>query len=252
MTEENTLKIAVGGNAKLSSDIATLSLPAGHSCPGAKDCLSRADPDTGKITDGKFTQFRCFAASSEAMYPSTRAARWHNMNALAAAGSRKAMAKLIVASLPEKLKVLRIHVSGDFFSQTYFDAWLDAAAARPDVEFYAYTKSLKFWVSRLPEIPANLRLVASRGGRDDALIEAHGLPNVVVVYHPEEAEKLGLQIDHDDGYARDHDTKEFALLLHAAQPKGSAAQAAIQRMKNEGVKFAYSGETKPAETATLN
>ena len=247
MSDVNLLKIVIGGNAKLEKSIATFSLPAGHSCPGALECLSRADPDTGKVTDGKFTKFRCFAAAAEAMYSATRAARWHNFNALTTAGSRKAMAALIVASLPEKLKILRIHVSGDFFSQTYFDAWLDAAAARPEVEFYAYTKSLKFWVARLPEIPANLRLVASRGGKNDDLIQAFDLPNVTVVYHPEEAEKLGLEIDHDDSLARNPSLKGFALLLHGAQPSNSMAQAAIQRMKKEGVKFSYSSETKAAE-----
>ena len=250
MSEEKLLKIAQGGNAKLDRSISTLSLPAGHSCPGAKDCLSRADPDTGKISDGKFTQFRCFAASAEAMYTATREARWHNFNLLTGAGGRKGMAELIIASLPKNLITLRIHVSGDFFSQAYLDAWIDAANARPNIEFYAYTKSLKFWVARLPEIPANLRLVASWGGKNDDLIKAHDLPNAKVVFHPDEAEKLGLPIDHDDGYARDHKCKEFALLLHGAQPKDTVAQAAIQRMKKEGVKFAYSGETKPAEVGT--
>ena len=31
----------------------TFSLPSGYSCPGASECLSKADKDTGKITDGK-------------------------------------------------------------------------------------------------------------------------------------------------------------------------------------------------------
>jgi hypothetical protein len=250
MSEEKLLKIVVGGNAKLEKNISTFSLPAGFSCPGALECLSRADPDTGKITDGKFTKFRCFAAAAEALYETTRAARWHNFEALTAAGGRKAMTELIVASFPKNLKILRIHVSGDFFSQAYFDAWLAAAAARPDIEFYAYTKSLKFWVARLPEIPPNLRLVASRGGKYDELIDAHDLPHAVVVYHPEEAEKLGLNIDHDDGYARDHKTRSFALLLHGVQAAGTEAQAAIQRMKKEGVKFSYAAESKTQEAAT--
>lgn len=239
------LKIVTGGNAKLEKKISTFSLPAGFSCPGALECLSRADPDTGKISDGKHTKFRCFAAAAEAMYPAVRAARWHNLNALTGAGSSEAMADLIIRSFPKSLVTLRVHVSGDYFSQAYFDAWVTAAARTPNVEFYSYTKSLKFWVTRLPEIPKNLRLVASWGGKNDDLIKAHNLPNAVVVYHPEEAEALGLQIDHDDGYARDHSVKEFALLLHGSQPKDTPAQAAIQRMKKEGVKFAYSSETAP-------
>ena len=47
----------------------TFSLPAGVSCPGAVDCLSYSDRVTGKITDGKHTQFRCFMASIESISP---------------------------------------------------------------------------------------------------------------------------------------------------------------------------------------
>jgi len=31
----------------------TFTLPSGHTCPGAKDCLSKADKVTGKLKDGK-------------------------------------------------------------------------------------------------------------------------------------------------------------------------------------------------------
>ena len=57
---------------KLKLKLSTFSLPSGHTCPGALDCLSKADRDTGKITDGKHTEFRCFQASAEAVYPSLR------------------------------------------------------------------------------------------------------------------------------------------------------------------------------------
>ena len=51
---------------KLRLKLKTFSLPSGWTCPGAKDCHSRADRDTGKIKDGKHTEFRCFQASAEA------------------------------------------------------------------------------------------------------------------------------------------------------------------------------------------
>ncbi len=236
---DNLLTFVHGGNAKLQGNVHTFSLPAGHSCPGAKDCLSRADPDTGKISDGKFNKFRCFAATSEAMYSNVRESRWNNFNLLMAAGTVSAMTELLLASMPKKLTHMRIHVSGDFFSQTYFDAWCRAASARPEVEFYAYTKSLRYWVSRIPEIPKNLRLVASYGGKHDELIAAHDLPNVVVVSHPEEATALGLEVDHDDSLAADHNVQRFALLIHGQQAPSSKGSAAIKRMKAEGVQFSY-------------
>ena len=59
------------------------------------------------------------------------------------------MAAVILGSLSPCAGVVRVHDSGDFFSQEYFDAWLEVARGRPRTRFYAYTKSLPFWVARL-------------------------------------------------------------------------------------------------------
>ena len=69
---------------KLSLKLKTFTLPAGHTCPGANECLSRADRITGKIKDGPNTLFRCFAASAEAVYPSLRKMVWHNFELIKA------------------------------------------------------------------------------------------------------------------------------------------------------------------------
>jgi hypothetical protein len=226
------------GNAKLGKNIFTFSLPAGHACPFANDCLSKADKLTGKLTDGPNTQFRCFAASAEAVYPNVRLARWHNFDLLKKLNSVKA-ADLILASLPKKANIVRIHVSGDFFNESYFLAWLQVAKLRPEVLFYAYTKSLIYWVNYIKEIPSNLVLNASEGGKLDAQISEHGLKFAKVVYSPEEAEKLGLSIDHTDEAA--YKTKEsFALLIHGQQPKGSKASQSIKDLKARNIKFSYS------------
>ena len=142
----NTLLKFQQGNAKLGKNIYTFSLPAGHSCPFANDCLSKADKLTGKLTDGPNTQFRCFAASAEAVYPNVRIARWHNFDLLKKLNSNESK-DLILQSLPKKANIIRIHVSGDFFNESYFMAWLQVAKLRPNVLFYAYTKSLIYWVN---------------------------------------------------------------------------------------------------------
>lgn len=226
------------GNAKLGKNIFTFSLPAGHSCPFANDCLSKADKLTGKLTDGPNTQFRCFAASSEAVYPNVRLARWHNFDLLKKLTTNEA-SNLIIESLPKKANIVRVHVSGDFFNESYFLAWLQVAKLRPNVLFYAYTKSLIYWVNYIKEIPANLVLNASEGGKLDAQISEHRLKFAKVVYSPEEAEKLGLLIDHTDEAA--YKTKEsFALLIHGQQPKGSKASQSIKDLKARNIKFSYS------------
>lgn len=245
VTPVSNLLIFGRGNAKLSPTVGTFSLPAGHSCPGALECLCKADRDSGAITDGKNMKFRCYAASSECAFTSVRKGRWANFDALKKAATRTGMAKLIIASLAKikGIRKVRIHVSGDFFSKAYFDAWMDTAIANPKLKFYAYTKALNFWEQRLLDpdesIPANVTLIASRGGRYDHIIDKYGLPHSVVVMHPEDAAVLNLEIDHDDSLAQ-QGTKKFALLLHGQQKKGTAASEALKRMRSENIEFAYS------------
>lgn len=220
------------GNAKLGKNIFTFSLPSGFACPHALDCLSKAHKETGKITDGKATQFRCFSASQEALYPTVRKQRWHNFDILKGLTVDQ-MESLIFLSIPSKANMVRIHVGGDFFSQAYFDAWMNVARDSPDIIFYAYTKSLPYWVSRIHEIPKNFILTASRGGRKDEMIKIYKLREAVVVFSVEEAESLGLEIDHDDSHAFTHGPS-FALLIHGTQPKGSKAAAAKRALNGLG------------------
>lgn len=230
------LKFGIG-NAKLGKSTAILSLPAGHSCPFAKDCRSCACRNTGKIQDGPHTQFRCYAANTEALFGNVRKSRWENFEAIKAAGNVLEMAALIHRSIPRrngKTNLVRFHQSGDFFSQAYFDAWLLVARHNPDLTFYGYTKALPFWVKRLSEIPANFKLVASRGGTHDALIQIFGLRSVRVVLSEREARrKWKLQIDHDDSHVWNYD-KDFAVVIHGTQPEGSKAGKAWYKIFKKG------------------
>jgi len=220
------------GNAKLGNDIFTFSLPAGYSCPGARECLSRAGRNGSGIQDGLETKFRCFAASAEAQYPAVREQRWYNFDLLKGKTTEQ-MVQLIEASLPKKANLIRVHVSGDFFNESYFDAWMEVARKNPLRTFYAYTKSLHLWVSKLGEIPKNFALNASRGGIHDWLIEAHNLKSAEVVFSEADAKAKGLEIDHDDSHAY-KSGKSFALLIHGTQPAGSLASKAVSALKKLG------------------
>jgi hypothetical protein len=215
------------------------SLPAGYSCPFANECLSKVDRYTGKVTDGPNTHFRCFMASMEAIYSSLRESVWNNFDALRQAKTMEAMLDLLEAALPKNADIIRPGVDGDFFNQAYFDAWLELARRRPDILFYAYTKSLTYWVARLDQIPDNFYLTASYGGYLDHLIKEYGLKSSTVVFHPDKADALGLEIDHDETHAL-FGTASFALLLHGQQPKGGDASQAIKILKAEGIEYAYS------------
>ena len=223
------------GNAKLDKTIHTFSLPAGHSCPGADICLAKADRDTGKITDGKNQEIRCFAASQEALYTNTRKARWHNYDLLKEVKTLAKMQKLIKESLPKSAEIIRVHVSGDFFNQNYFDAWLNTAIANPSIKFYAYTKSVNYWMARTDLIPDNFRLTGSIGGKHDAIIQRNNLKYAEIILAIDEAEAKGLEIDHDDSHAYDGH-KSFALLVHGTQKKGSVAASALTNLRKVGIK----------------
>lgn len=228
------------GNAKLSKEIYTFSLPAGFTCPAAHLCASYADRKSGKITDGKNMSFRCFAASQESTFPNVRMARWHNFDLLAKVKNDFfAMASLILSSLDASAKIVRIHVSGDFFNASYFRAWAYVAMHRPETKFYAYTKSVNIVADNLYMIPENLVLTLSEGGKYDELIPHLDIKSAKVVFSEEQASALSLEIDHDDSHA--YDGKEsFALLIHGVQPTGTDASAAIKAMKAKGTKYSYS------------
>ena len=223
-------------------------LLSGHSCPFAKECLSKVEvnEDTGKrsLVDGPDTEFRCFSASQEVVYTNvynSRAGNFNHMRQLSTAS----MINLLSEAKPKDLGICRIHVAGDFFNPKYFKAWIEFAKMHNDILFYAYTKSLPYWVKELGNIPENLVLTASRGGRRDDLINTHSLRSTVVVFSEQEAISQGLEIDHDDSHAADPDFRDsdFALLIHGVQPKGSEASAAIKELKAKGVNYSYSRAT---------
>lgn len=227
-------KYLIGGKRVYSFD-----LLSGYSCPYAKDCLSKAVvTENGRhIQDGPDTQFRCFSATQELVYPGVYNLRRDNFDTIRNTDDKFSA---LNSAIPEDLGICRIHVGGDFFSYSYMMAWAMVAINNPDILFYAYTKSLKFWVrSKLffNSIP-NFVLTASIGGRHDALINQYNLRTAKVVYHPNDT---SLEIDHDDSHAAipEKRRQNFALLIHGVQPKGSEASKALNLLKKQKQKFSY-------------
>lgn len=67
-------------------------------------------------------------------------------------------------------KAVRIHDSGDFYSDDYFKAWLVIAEAVKDVFFYAYTKEVAM-IKKHGQLPDNMVIIYSFGGKQDYLID---------------------------------------------------------------------------------
>jgi len=66
-------------------------------------------------------------------------------------------------------KSVRIHDSGDFFTEQYFLLWLDIAKENPHVFFYAYTKEVA--MVKKHELPDNFVIIFSMGGTQDHLVD---------------------------------------------------------------------------------
>ena len=172
-----------------TGEVYEFNLPVGTTCPFANECKVTVDRVTGKF-DIKRGMFKCYAAAAE-RFPSARQHRWNNYESMKIG---------LIPELPNDAKNVRIHASGDFFSQNYFDRWLLVARNNPDVNFWAFTKSVNYWVARLGQIPANLILTASWGGLHDSLIDQYHLKSARVVKSVDEA--AGMPIDTNDDYAR--------------------------------------------------
>ena len=226
-------------NAKLKG-IWHYSLPSGYSCPGAKNCYTKADRITGKITDLQTPDadgviYRCYAAMDEARRPNVRKTRWENFDLLKTAKTTKAMAALIIRSIKASgLRcggTLRVHIGGDYFSRAYFRAWMIAAKFFPQITFYSYTKSINFLVGE--DLPDNFVFTCSRGGKYDKLIPKSNTKSAKVFFSTEEAKALGLDIDHTDDLAISG-SDDFALVIHGSQPAGSEASKALSANKKKG------------------
>ena len=69
----------------------------------------------------------------------------------------------------KKATHVRIHDSGDFYSIAYLNKWISIANDNKDIIFYAYTKSIKFFINGL-KLPKNMKVIFSEGSKNDNLI----------------------------------------------------------------------------------
>jgi hypothetical protein len=122
-------------------------------------------------------------------------------------------------------------------------AWMNVAKGFPQTRFYFYTKALPLierYVQTHPEgvalshgiLAPNVRITASYGGTHDHLIKPLKIRSAKVILR--ESDAGGLPIDKDDTHAA-LSGGSFALLIHAAQPKGSVAAKAWEKIRRAGM-----------------
>lgn len=213
------MKLKFSGPMKYYKDrVYEFNLPAGWSCPKADVCLSKAEKDTGKLSKGKHQEFDCYAARLE-RFPNVRERRWENFELIKKLRSKEKIVSELMGAIPKTANRIRIHGSGDFYNQVYFDAWLEVCKKNPNILFWAFTKSVRLWVNRINDIPSNLILQASKGGKEDDLIHKYDLKSATVFRTVEEAKLSGMPIDTDDYYACNNEGS-FALVDNFGPDKG--------------------------------
>lgn len=144
-------------NTKLKkTDTASFNLPAFRSADGFHVC-----PQAGACAT------MCYARQGRYVMPQVAKPREINLKIVRADLGQ--FERLLLADLAQLRKpVVRVHDSGDFFSQGYLDVWCRAAAAFPEKRFYAYTKSLHL---DFKGVPPNFQIIQSCGGLMDAKID---------------------------------------------------------------------------------
>lgn len=126
------------------TDEPSFSLPAIMTCQGAtKACVSVC-----------YASYGNFNTDTAGMY-------WRNYLALLKSCPTEwadLLEVTVLQVLPRRRGNFRIHVAGDFFEQTYVDAWCEVARRFPRAQFWAYTRAFHLDFSGRP---TNVALYAS-------------------------------------------------------------------------------------------
>jgi hypothetical protein len=125
---------AVTPNGKQASIANTFGLPAGksYSCPGATSVCESV----------------CYAGRLEKVFPTVKKNLLHNWELLRNADN-DTMVRLLDEMILEFIadcekrnaeKLFRIHWDGDFFNDTYTNAWKTIITNYPEIQFWVYTR----------------------------------------------------------------------------------------------------------------
>ena len=142
------------GNSKLKKDgIASFNIPPVSTCPARGQC-----------------EKYCYATVGQQWMPSGYKRR---VAAFKATLEHDFVQVMVAELVSERVKTLRIHDSGDFYSPQYMLQWFKIAEMLPNVTFYAYTKQVILMQKLWDKKPANMKLIQSLGGKFDKLVDTN-------------------------------------------------------------------------------
>lgn len=201
---ENSTKIILTEQAHPDIRLFMWSLPAGRTCPAAGKCREYCYAQAGRM---KLDQ------ASNAYRENYQL--WED-GVLEPVIYGDLILKSYKAEKDGKELWIRIHDTGDFFCEDYARTWFSIMDRLPDVNFYAYSKSVRILESVKAErggFPANFHLVYSEGGKEDHLIPK-GARRAVVIGEKEPTPDEYTNASHDDWYAMHDEYRLIALNAH--------------------------------------
>lgn len=185
-------------------------LPAVATCPGAGICKEY-----------------CFALAEQRRYPSVMAYRQRSLEL--------SKSEEFIPTILKELDIVRrwhwdygtqfavrIHASGDFYSPEYVRKWLTIIEIRPDVRFYAYTKSITIWkrLDATYRLPTNLTLIYSMGSTADIKVDTAIDRHARIFQTEEDAIASGYTLaNEDDTVAWQSDNNKIGLVIFGATNK---------------------------------
>jgi hypothetical protein len=127
------------GNSKLSTSVGIFNLPEGKTCPGRTPFCAEV----------------CYAKRRRCK----KGGRNDKVSAFRESNRLKSLSDSFVNDIVREIRFLgvskvRIHESGDFYSQEYLDKWIRIAERCPDVTFLAYTRC--FDILNFSDVPSNM------------------------------------------------------------------------------------------------
>ena len=163
-------------------------------CPFAAACVKYCYAQKGNYTR--------FPIVQELMEKKYEISKQNNFNSLMNAEIKK-----------KKATHVRIHDSGDFYSVKYLQKWVQIAEFNPSIIFYAYTKSIKFFVDGLL-LPDNMKIIFSEGSKTDNLINAREHRHARIFKTSEELNAAGYIDASSNDLQAITDNKKVGLIFH--------------------------------------
>ena len=162
-------------------------------CPFAKDCIKY-----------------CYAQKGNYKYPSV--IKGLN-NRYELSKTDEFIPKMNATIILERPTHVRIHDSGDFYSPEYLNKWVQIANDNKEVIFYAYTKSIKFFIDGL-KLPKNLKIIFSEGSKTDNLINTSKHRHARIFKSKELLNAAGYINASDNDLKAITDNKRVGLVYH--------------------------------------